>query len=157
VAPGALVTDLDLIELARGAEASDLGSGPLDLLNVAVDGMCGTTRALTRSVPDDTAVRQLGGPRRARGMTVRGCGLVRSRGRPPRGGGLVGKRGLSARGGQGRPGTEAQMREVVRPCGEVGGWPTRLGTTRLNPGRLAARRGHRDEAVSLSSAALRLG
>ena len=40
VAPGVLGTDLDLIELARRAEASDLGSGTLGLLNAAVDGMC---------------------------------------------------------------------------------------------------------------------
>lgn len=40
VAPGALGTDLDLIELARRAEASDLGNGTLELLNAAVDGMC---------------------------------------------------------------------------------------------------------------------
>jgi transcriptional regulator with XRE-family HTH domain len=39
-APGALSTDLDLIELARRAEASDLGSGTLELLNAAVDDMC---------------------------------------------------------------------------------------------------------------------
>jgi len=38
VAPGVLGTDLDLIELARRAEASDLGSGTLGLLNAAVDG-----------------------------------------------------------------------------------------------------------------------
>ena len=52
---------------------------------------------------------------------------------------------------------EAQVREVVRQCGEVGGWPTRLGTMRLNLG-LLLRPGAAilDEAIS-GSAALRLG
>jgi transcriptional regulator with XRE-family HTH domain len=40
VAPAGLGTDLELIELARSAEASDLGSGTLDLLDAAVDGIC---------------------------------------------------------------------------------------------------------------------
>lgn len=53
--------------------------------------------------------------------------------------------------------TEAHAREVVRQCSKVGGWPTRLGTMRLNLGLLAARRGHLDEAISHGSAALRLG
>ena len=34
------VADVDLIELARGAEVSDLGSGTLGLLDAAVDRMC---------------------------------------------------------------------------------------------------------------------
>lgn len=52
---------------------------PLTCLTSPWTACAGTTRALTRSVPDDTAVRQPGGPRRALSTTVRGCGLVRSR------------------------------------------------------------------------------
>jgi transcriptional regulator with XRE-family HTH domain len=47
-------------------------------------------------------------------------------------------------------------REVVRQCEEAGGWPTRIGTTRLNLGLIAARHGDLDEAVSHGTAALRL-
>jgi transcriptional regulator with XRE-family HTH domain len=51
---------------------------------------------------------------------------------------------------------EEHAREVVRQCEKAGGWPTRLGTTRVNLGLLAARRGDLDEAVSHGTAALRL-
>ncbi len=51
---------------------------------------------------------------------------------------------------------EAHAREVVRQCGEAGGWPTRLGTTLLNLGLLAVRRGDLEEAISHGPAALRV-
>ncbi len=47
-------------------------------------------------------------------------------------------------------------REVVRQCAAAGGWPTRLGTTLVNLGLLAGRRGDLDEAVSHGAAALSL-
>ncbi|MGH3159271.1 MAG: hypothetical protein ACRDNF_22230, partial [Streptosporangiaceae bacterium] len=51
---------------------------------------------------------------------------------------------------------EEHAREVVRQCQQASGWPTRLGTTRVNLGLLAGRRGDLDEAVSHGTAALRL-
>jgi hypothetical protein len=260
VAPGALVTDLDLIELARRAEASDLGSGTLDLLNVAVDGMCGdypgadaaalsaragqhlryvtrllggrvtlaqhrellvlagwlsaliactcydtgdavaarTACRMTRQFgsqaahavlvawsfeiaawfalvesgcPETVALSEAGLERAGVKNTRVQLSLQASRTRldrlpPPEQHGdhfvfdgakyefyvatiltWLGSDDVAA---------EAQVREVVRQCGEVGGWPTRLGTMRLNLGLLAARRGHLDEAISHGSAALRL-
>ena len=45
-------------------------------------------------------------------------------------------------------------REVVRQCEAAGGWPTRLGTTLINLGVLAGRRGDLDEAVSCGATAL---
>ena len=277
VAPGALGTDLDLIELARRAEASDLGSGTLELLNAAVDGMCRdypgadaaalsaragqhlryvtrllggrvtlaqhrellviagwlsaliactcydngdavaarTACRMTRQFgsqaahavllawsfeiaawfalvegryPETVALPEAGlehagvtsagvqlSVQAARGYTRMGDtwaaqGLQASRTRLDR---------LPAQEqhgdhfvfdgakyefyvatiltwlGSDDAATEAHAREVVRQCSEVGGWPTRLGTMRLNLGLLAARRGDLEEAISHGSAALR--
>jgi transcriptional regulator with XRE-family HTH domain len=279
VAPGALVTGLDLIELARRAEASDLGSGTLDLLNVAVDGMCGDYPGANAAALSARAGRHLRYVTRLLGgrvtlaqhrellvisgwlsaliactcydtgdaVTARtACRMTRQfasqaahavlvawsfeiaawfalvDGRYPEpvalseagikhaGVASVGiqlsvqaARGCARRGdtraaqglhasrthldplavpeqhgdrfvfdgakyefyvatmltwlGNDDAVTEAHAREVVRQCSKVGGWPTRLGTMRLNLGLLAARRGHLDEAISHGSAALRLG
>jgi hypothetical protein len=51
---------------------------------------------------------------------------------------------------------EEHAREVVRRCEEAGRWPTRLGTTLVNLGLIAGRRGDLDEAVGYGAAALRL-
>jgi transcriptional regulator with XRE-family HTH domain len=51
---------------------------------------------------------------------------------------------------------EEHAREVVRRCEEAGGWPTRLGTTLVNLGLIAGRRGDLDEAVGYGAAALQL-
>lgn len=260
VAPGALVTDLDLIELARRAEASDLGSGTLDLLNVAVDGMCGDYPGADAAALSARAGRHLRYVTRLLGgrvtlaqhrellvisgwlsalivctcydtgdaVTARtACRMTRQFGSQAAHAVLVAwsfeiaawfalvesgcpetvalsEAGLERAGvkntrvqlslqasrtrldrlpppeqhgdhfvfdgakyefyvatiltwlGSDDVAAEAQVREVVRQCGEVGGWPTRLGTMRLNLGLLAARRGHLDEAISHGSAALRL-
>jgi len=258
VAPGALVTDLDLIELARRAEASDLGSGTLDLLNVAVDGMCGDYPGADAAALSARArghlryvTRLLGGrvtlAQHRELLVISGwlsaliactcydtgdavtartaCRMTRQFGSQAAHAVLVAwsfeiaawfalveggypetvvlpEAGLERAGarvqlslqasrtrldrlpppeqhedhfvfdgakyefyvatilawlGSNDAAAEAQVREVVRQCGEVGGWPTRLGTMRLNIGLLAARRGHLDEAISHGSAALRLG
>ena len=258
VAPGVLVTDLDLIELARRAEASDLGSGTLDLLNVAVDGMCGDYPGTDAAALSARAGRHLRYVMRLLGgrvtldqhrellvisgwlsaliactcydtgdtVTARtACRMTRQFGSQAAHAVLVAwsfeiaawfalveggypetvalpEAGLERAGarvqlslqasrtrldrlppaeqhgdhfvfdgtkyefyvatilawlGSNDAAAEAQVREVVRQCGEVGGWPTRLGAMRLNLGLLAARRGHLDEAISHGSAALRLG
>lgn len=257
VTPGALVTDLDLIELARRAEASDLGSGTLDLLNVAVDGMCGDYPGADAAALSAQAGRHLRYVTRLLGgritlaqhrellvisgwlsaliactcydtgdaVTARtACRMTQQFGSQAAHAVLVAwsfeiaawfalveggypqtvalsEAGLEHAGarvqlslqasrtrldrlpppeqhgdhfvfdgaksefyvatiltwlGSNDAAAEAQVREVVRQCGEVGGWPTRLGTMRLNLGLLAARRGHLDEAISHGSAALRL-
>jgi transcriptional regulator with XRE-family HTH domain len=51
---------------------------------------------------------------------------------------------------------EEHAREVVRQCEAAGGWPTRLGTTLVNLGLIASRRGDLDEAVSDGMTALGL-
>ncbi len=51
---------------------------------------------------------------------------------------------------------EEHAREVVRRCEQAGGWPTRLGTTLLNLGLIAGRRGDLDEAVGYGTTALHL-
>jgi transcriptional regulator with XRE-family HTH domain len=51
---------------------------------------------------------------------------------------------------------EEHAREVVWRCEEAGGWPTRLGTTLVNLGLIAGRRGDLDEAVGYGAVALRL-
>jgi transcriptional regulator with XRE-family HTH domain len=278
VAPGALGTDLDLIELARRAEASDLGSGTLELLNAAVDGMCrdypgadavalsaragqhlryvtrllggrvtlaqhrellviaGWLSALIACTCYDTGdamaartacrmTRQFGSQaahavlvawsfeiaawfalvegRYPETVALSEAGLehagVTSAGvqlslQAARGYARMGdtRAGQALQAGRARldrlpapehpqhhfefdgakyefyvatiltwlgsddAAAEAHAREVVRQCGEAGGWPTRLGTTRLNLGLLAARRGDLDEAISHGTAALRL-
>ena len=254
VVPGALGTDLDLIELARRAEASDLGSGTLELLNAAVDDMCRdypdteatalSTRAgqhlryVTRLLAgritlaqhrellviagwlsaliactcydndDAVAARTACRMTRQFGSQAAHAVLVAWSfeiavwfalvdGRYPETVALseagIKHAGVTLQASRARLGplpaqeqhgdrfvfdgakyefyvatiltwlgsddaaTEAHAREVVRQCSEVGGWPTRLGTMRLNLGLLAARRGHLDEAISHGSAALRLG
>lgn len=52
---------------------------------------------------------------------------------------------------------EEHALEVLRYCQETGRWPTRLGTTQINLGLLAGRRGDLDEAVGRGAAALQLG
>jgi tetratricopeptide (TPR) repeat protein len=51
---------------------------------------------------------------------------------------------------------EEHAREVVRYCHETGRWPTRLGTTLVNLGVIAGRRGDLDEAIEHGTAALEL-
>jgi transcriptional regulator with XRE-family HTH domain len=51
---------------------------------------------------------------------------------------------------------EEHAREVVRYCHETGRWPTRLGTTLINLGMLAGRRGDLDEAIEHGTTALEL-
>ena len=278
VAPGALGTEFDLIELARRAEASDLGSGTLELLNAAVDGMCRDyagagaaalsaragrhLRYVTRLIggrvtlaqhrellviagwlsaliactcydtDDAVAARTACRMTRQFGSQAAHIALVTwsfkiaawfalAEGRYPETVALpeaglehVGVPGaevqlslLAVRGyarmgdtrasqalqagrtrldrlpapehpghhvvfdgakyefyvatilawlGSDDAAAKAHAREVVWQCGEAGGWPTRLGTTRLNLGLLAARRGDLDEAISHGSGALRL-
>lgn len=266
VAPHALGTDLDLIELARRAEASDLGSGTLDLLNAAVDGMCRDYRGADAAALSARAgqhlryvTRLLGGrvtlaqhrellviagwlsaliactcydtgdavtARTACRMTrqfgsqaahavlvawsfeiaawfalveggypetvavseagleqagVTGAGVqlsVRAARGYARMGDTWAALGLQEQHGNhfvfdgakyefyvatilawlggDDAATEAHAREVVRQCSEAGGWPTRLGTMRLNLGLLAARRGDLEGVNSHGSAALRL-
>jgi len=276
VAPGALGTDLDLIEMARRAEASDLGSRTLELLSAAVDGMCrdypgASAAALSaRAGQHLQYVTQLLGGRvtlaqhrellviagwlsaliactchdTGDAVTARtACRMTRQFGSQAAHAALVAwsfeiaawfalvegrypetvalseagvehaevmsagvQLSLQAAQGHARPGdtrvgqslqvgrarldrrpapehpgphfvfdsakyefyvatiltwlgsddaaAEAHAREVVRQCGEAGGWPTRLDATRLNLGLLAARRGDLDNAISHSNAAL---
>jgi Tfp pilus assembly protein PilF len=51
---------------------------------------------------------------------------------------------------------EEHAREVVRYCHETGRWPTRLGTTLINLGMIAGRRGDLDEAIEHGTTALEL-
>src|ERR1022692_2372185 len=134
VAPGALGTNLDLIELARRAEASDLGSGTLGLLNAAVDGMC-------RDYPGADAAA----------LSAR-AGSLSSRAATPRQSPCQ-KRGLSTRGLR-APGYSYRS----RPREATRAWVTRGPVRRSRPAALAwtGRRGDLDEAISHGTAALRL-